>query len=89
MENSPPYKPGSILTGSHRQLPLTHAPCLHSRTHGPPTFTPAEQSTLAHVYLHPRVPVLAYACPSHPPHTAKPGTTTHTCHIYMPTHIYT
>lgn len=31
-----------------------------------------------------------HTCAHHtPPHAAKPGTTTHTCHIYMPTHIHT
>lgn len=89
LENSPPSKPGSILTGSHRQLPLTHAPCLHSRTHGPHTFTSAEQCTLAHVYLHPRVPVLAYACPSHPtPRCKARYDHTHLSHIHAYTHIY-
>lgn len=89
LENSPPSKPGSTLTGSHRQLPLTHAPCLHSRTHGPHTSTSAEQCTLAHVYLRPRVPVLTHACPSHPtPRCKARYDHTHLSRIHAYTHIY-
>lgn len=82
LENSPPSEPGSTLRGSHRQLPLTHVPCLHSRTHSPHTFTSAEPAAQGPSPLHARAHHT-------PPHAAKPGTTTHTCHIYMPTHIYT